>query len=398
MSYVLSSQTDLNPPGNLYINNLSFSPVSSLLIKFHKLIILTFFLLMGTASLNGQILNDSNSVTLIKKSVDFVYNFKFDNADKVNQELIKLYPGHPLNYLLKGMITYWKNYPLITTSEQRESFESDMRQCINICDKIKKPSNEAEILLVNLCARGFLLLFYTDNDLSFEVFPIASSTYQCIRRSFEFTAGYLDLFFFTGIYNYYREAYPEAHPVYKTLAFLFPKGNKIKGLNDLQIVAMNSILLKAEAYAFLTDIYLYFENNFSKATSYSKNLHVIYPDNPRYLGTYIKNLLLIKHYDEAEKELQSASSINNSFLQVQMTIFKGIIQEKKYHNLKLAEQLYSDGIRRISGFRTFGEEYAAYAYFGLSRISEKKGNITDQKNYRKLALKLSVFKNIDFSD
>ena len=161
---------------------------------------------------------------------------------------------------------------------------------------------------------------------------------------------------------------------------------------------MNSILLKAEAYAFLTDIYLYFENNFPKATSYSKNLHVIYPDNPRYLGTYIKNLLLIKHYDEAEKELQSASSINNSFLQVQITIFKGIIQEKKYHNLKLAEQLYSDGIRRISGFRTFGEEYAAYAYFGLSRISEKKGNITDQKNYRKLALKLSVFKNIDFSD
>ena len=361
-------------------------------------IVLTFFFLLGTASLNGQILNDSNSVTLIKKSIDYVYNFKFDNADKVNQELIKLYPGHPLNYLLKGMITYWKNYPLITTSEQRESFESDMRQCINLCDKIKKPSNEAEILLVNLCARGFLLLFYTDNDLSFEVFPIASSTYQCIRRSFEFTAEYLDLFFFTGIYNYYREAYPEAHPVYKTLAFLFPKGNKIKGLNDLQMVASNSILLKAEAYAFLTDIYLYFENNFPKATSYSKNLHVIYPDNPRYLGTYIKNLLLIKHYDEAEKELQSASSINNSFLQVQITIFKGIIQEKKYHNLKLAEQLYSDGIRAISGFRTFGEEYAAYAYFGLSRISEKKGNITDQKNYRKLALKLSDNKNIDFAD
>jgi hypothetical protein len=364
-----------------------------------RTIILTILLLLSISSIvSGQILTDSNSVTLIKKGIDYVYDFKFDNANKVNQELGKMYPGHPLNYLLKGMITYWENYPLITTSEKRDSFESDMRKCIELCDKIKKPSNEAEILLVNLCARGLLLLYYTDNDLSFEVFPIASSTYQCIRRSFDFTAVYLDLYFFRGIYNYYREAYPELHPVYKTLAFLFPKGNKIQGLNDLQVVARNSILMKAEAYTFLTDIYLYFENNFQKATSYSKNLHAIYPDNPRFLGTYIKNLLLIKQYDAAEKEIKSAGPISNYFLQAQISIFKGIIQEKKYHNLKLAEQFYSDGIRRISEFRTFGDEYAAYAYFGLSRISEKKGDITDQKNYRKLALKLADVKSIDFSD
>ncbi len=363
-----------------------------------KSIVLTFFLLLGTTVLNCQILKDSNSVNLIKKGIDYVYNFKFGEADKVNQELIKLYPGHPLNYLFKGMITYWENYPLTPTSEKVESFESDMHKCIELCDKIKTPSNDAEILLINLCARGFLLLYYTDNDLSFEVFPIASSTYQCIRRSFDFTSEYLDLYFFTGVYNYFREAYPEAHPVYKTLAFLFPKGNKIKGLNDLQIVARNSILLKAEAYTFLNEIYLYFENNFEEATSYSKKLHSIYPDNPQYLGTYIKNLLLIRHYDDAEKEIQSAGPIINPFLLAQITIFKGIVQEKKYHNLKYAEQLYLDGIRRISGFRTFGNEYAAYAYFGLSRISEKKGDIADQKDYRKLALKLADFKNIDFSD
>ncbi len=166
----------------------------------------------------------------------------------------------------------------------------------------------------------------------------------------------------------------------------------------MQIVARNSILLKAEAYTFLTDIYLYFENNFEEATSYRKSLHSIYPDYPQYLGTYIKNLLLIKHYEDAEKEIRSAGPIINPFLQAQITIFKGIIQEKKYHKLVSIEQLNSDGIRRISEFRTFGDEYAAYAYFGLSRISEKKGDITNQKNYHKLALKLADFKNIDFSD
>ena len=207
------------------------------------------------------------------------------------------------------MITYWENWPLNINSDARESFEEDLRKCIEICDNDKAPSMEAEILLVNLCARGLLLLFYTDNDLSFDVFPIAASTYQCIRRSFDFTTLYSDFYFFSGVYNYYREAYPEAHPVYKTLSFLFPKGSKAKGLGRSPIVARNSVILKAEAYSFLNQIFLSFENNYQKATYYSKNLHLVYPDNPEYLGSYIKNLLLIKQYDEAEKEIAVICSL-----------------------------------------------------------------------------------------
>jgi hypothetical protein len=273
-----------------------------------------------------------------------------------------------------------------------------MRKCIEICDRNKDRETEAEMLLVNLCARGFLLLYFTNNDLSFEVFPIASSTYQRVRRSFDFTSSHVDLFFFTGVYNYYREAYPEAHPVYKTLAFLFPKGSKVKGLADLQIVSQKSIILKAESYAFLTDIFLYFENNFQKATFYSKSLHNLYPDNPHFLGSYIKNLLLIKRYDEAEKEILHSEYIENDFFQAQLTIFKGIVQEKKYRDMEQAEEFYSYGIRHISPFRTFGNEYAAYAYFGLSRISEIYGDDSEKKNYKKLALKLADFKEMDFSD
>jgi len=366
-----------------------------------KISIILFGLIacLNIASLNGQFLKDSASINLIKKGIDYVYNAEFEKADNISSELKRLYPGHPVNYLFRGMMTYWRSYPLTTASASREAFESDMRKTIELCDKNKDPSSEAEILLVNLCARGLLLLFYTDNDMSFEVFPIASSTYQCIRRAFNFTVNYNDFYFFTGVYNYYREAYPEAHPVYKTLAFLFPKGSKVKGMQDLQIVAKNSIILKAEAYSFLTEIFLSFENNFQQATTYSKMLHLIYPGNPAYLGAYIKNLLLIKQYDEAEKEITSSvDNLKNSFFQAQVTIFKGILQEKKYKNYILAEQLYRTGIKEISLFRSFGDEYSAYAYFGLSRISKIRGDENNQKIYLKLAQKMADFKNIDFGD
>lgn len=360
-----------------------------------SLLLIFFALLLSSLPVQSQILKDSSSIKLVKKGIDYVYNFQFSNAEKVSQEISRLYPDHPINHLFKGMITYWQNYPLITTSEARNVFEFELRKCIEICDKNKNKDTEAEMLLVNLCARGFLLLFFTDNDLSFEVFPIARSTYQCIRRSFDFTASYLDLYFFTGIYNYYREAYPEAHPVYKTLAFLFPKGSKEKGLADLQIVSKKSIILKAESYAFLTDIFLYFENNFKQATYYSKSLHSLYPHNPHYLSAYIKNLLLIKEYNEAERIILASDYLDNPFFQAQLTIFKGIIQERKYHDLEQAREFYTYGIRHISTYREFGNEYASYAYFGLSRISDNDSN---RKNYRKLAQKLAVAKNMEFSE
>ena len=363
------------------------------------MLIFSLVLFQSTYSLNGQILKDSISINLIKKGIDYIYNFQFSNAHKISYELSRLYPGHPINYLYNGMITYWENYPLITTSEARDLFEDAMNKCIDECNKIKNPSDEPEILLVNLCARGLLLLYYTDNYLSLDVFPLATSTYQCIRRSFNFTSHYSDFYFFTGVYNYYREAYPDAHPVYKTLAFLFPRGSKPMGLEELQIVAKNSIILKAEAYSFLTMIFLSFENNYQQATFYSKSLHIIYPDNPEYLGSYIKNLLLIKQYDEAEREMgSSVSNLKNLFFQSQLTIFKAILQEKKYHNNQLAQQFYLTGIKDISVFRSYGNEYAAYAYFGLSRISKINGDEENAERYRKLALKLADFKNIDFGD
>ena len=50
----------------------------------------------------------------------------------------------------------------------------------------------------------------------------------------------------------------------------------------------------------------------------------------------------------------------------------------------------------ISLFGSYGHEFAAYAYFGLSRISEANGEKQTHKIYRKEALKLADFKKINF--
>jgi tetratricopeptide (TPR) repeat protein len=199
------------------------------------------------------------------------------------------------------------------------------------------------------------------------------------------------------LYNYYREAYPDAYPLYKTFAFLFPKGDKRKGLKELEIASQNSIFLKAESASFLASIDLSFDNDYPEAAKYSGYLHNLYPSNIAYLAAYIKSLLLVKQYDEAEKLIKIYGPVTtSSYFQAQLEIFNGILNEKKYSDPDSAERNYNGGIKSLAAFGKYGLEYTAYAYFGLSRIYSDKGDRKSSKIFRKKALELADFKKIDF--
>jgi len=354
-------------------------------------------LFLSAFPVNGQLLQDTTTLNLVKKDIDFIYNFQFKDANEVYTDICQLYPAHPVVFLLNGMITYWENYPMLSTASSRYSFEEDMNRCIRLSENNKNPAHEAEYLLVDLCARGMLLLYYADNDLTMKVIPLTISTYKYLRRSFDFASVSSDLNYFTGVYNYYREAYPKAYPAYKSLALLFPVGDMKAGLKQLHLAAVNSIVLRAESYYLLMYIYISFENDYHEALIYSKSLHELYPDNVLYQSLYIKNLLLLKNYDEAEKLIiASSDEAGNRYFQSQLTIFKGILHEKKYLDNKLAQEYYKKGISDISKFDVYGNEFAAYAYYGLSRISEANGDKHGSKTYRKEAMKLADFKKINF--
>jgi hypothetical protein len=361
------------------------------------IILISFFL--TNSLIQAQILQNKVAQEMIRNCVDYTYNFQFENANQVIKKLDNLYPGHPVVYLLRGMVSFWENYPLTAFSKARTSYEQDMRNCIELCDKPHDKNNETEYLLANLCARGMLLLFFADNNLTDKVFPLATTTYRYIRKSFEYTSECSDFYFFTGLYNYYREAYPDAHPIYKALAFLFPKGDREKGLLEIKNASDFSLVLKAESSSFLSDIYINFENNYKMGYIISMQLHERYPHNVQYTAVYIKDLLLLKKYDEAEQLINTiGNSTGYGYFDSQLKIFKGIILEKKYHDFKQARQYYNKGAEEISLFDDYGNEFAAYAYFGLSRVTDDQKDTQLKKSYRKKALELASYKLVNFDE
>jgi len=382
------------------MKNLLTSRLAQMSGKF-KIIIkyIALLLILSSASLNAQLLQDTTALTLVKKDIDYIYNLKFNNAREVYTRISQLYPAHPIVFLLRGIIIYWENYPMTSASPAVVSFEDDMNQSIRLSEKNDNPDYDAEYLLADLCARGMLLSFYADNNLTMKVIPLTTGTYKYLKHAMNLTSPISDLYYFTGLYKYYREAYPEIHPIYKSLAFMLMHGDTKTGLKELQIASEKSVLLRADSYLTLTGIYSGFENKYSEALYYSKSLYELYPDNVLYLATYIKNLLLMKQYDEAEYLITASSEeAGNNFSRAQLIILKGIIQEKKYRDNNLAMQYYNNGILNISNFGRYGNEYAAYAYFGLSRINKTTGDKQASMKYWKIAMKLASFKSINFDN
>ena len=119
----------------------------------------------------------------------------------------------------------------------------------------------------------------------------------------------------------------------------------------------------------------------------------------QYIAVYIKNLLLIKRYDEAERVIgESRRTYRNPYLLAQLNILQGIVLEKKYGNLSMAKTYYLSGLREAEPFGVYAGEYNAYAYFGLSRISAASHDEGMAKDYRKQALESSDYENVNFDD
>ncbi len=379
---------------------LTRSYITNITVQWYKIVFLSMVLFCLTHSAGrAQILTDSIEVNQIKKCMGYIYNFRFSEGENISNELRTKYPDSPVPSLIRGMIIYWKNFPLLPGSPERQLFEDELFGSIHKCEAKGHHGDDVEFLLTDLCARGLLLLFYSDNEMNKEVFPLAGSTYRLIRESFHYTDVYPDFLFFTGLYNYYRERYPELYPIYKPFAIFFPRGDAEKGLNELQTAASESIFLSAEASYFLAWIYAVYENDFTKSLDYSTSLHGKYPDNISYQADFIKSLLLEKRYDEAEKLVSLfGSRSDNNYFKAQLLVFNGILQEKKYHDLKSAAQYYDSGLKAISSFGVYGNEYAAYACFGLSRFydSEKSNDLT--RKYRKMAFDYAESHEMNFEN
>lgn len=363
------------------------------------ILIILLYLSMQTLFAQKPVFTNERLKESIRYGVVCTYNYDFDKADEIYKILVRERPDHPATTIFYAMMIYWENFPLTGTSAKSIIFVDSLLKSISNCEiMMRRDQDNKEAIFFDLVARLMLMQYYADNDLSKKVIAIVSLAYKLIRKGFLLKDEIVDFYYSTGLYNYYREAYPEFYPKYRAFALFFPKGDKKLGLQQLDYAGENSVFLSAEATSFLYYIYMNFESNYVIAMNYVNILNNHYPNNPLYLAARLQLMLLLKDYDDVQpyfNRLAGFSEKNRYFLMLNM-IYKGIFEEKKNKNYEISKKFYFDAINISKDYSKVANDQLSLAYFGLSRIYNLEGNAKKSKEYRKTAISLSTFPEVNF--
>jgi len=360
-----------------------------MIFRFHKeKKILFILLLLVVMKIPGQesLLNKPSSLEKVKECLDATYNFSFRKAWRLQNQLSKLHPGHPAPDFLKGLIIYWQNFPLTPGSQYSEHFIDQMDRVIDLAGKmLEEPSLQLEGVFFDLFGRAFKAMYYADNGKAGKVIPDLRTMYINTIRGFDLKDDFIEFYFSTGLYNYYIEAYPEAHPIYKPIVSFMKEGNRHTGLMQLEYAINECVYLKAEALLFMSLIQLNYEANLKAASAYALKLHGTYPGNSYYWGHSIIILLHEGNFSKVKEMLKENAIRHDSFRIMIEQIAGAFMEEHLGGNLAISSSMYMNVLKMAEKYGNFGDLYSAIAYMGLSRIADKEHDESGRKRYLRLA-------------
>lgn len=269
--------------------------------------------------------NDS-ALQCASSIMNALYKCDFEKSDSLMQTYNLLMGEHSSTSLLKAMTTYWKHSPFDYENEGSiDLLFKDLDKCIELSTESYEKNNDYnESIFFLLLARSIKARTYNYKGATWKAVSEAKQVYSLTREGMENLNNFNEFNFSSGIYNYFREYFSEAHPIYRPFLNFFPPGNKSLGIQQLELARTQSIFTSAEAQRYL--MWIYTRNKDTSAVTLAYDFLDHYSDNN--LFTF-ESLLTINYYGgfENEKVLDYISNLEKSetkVFKVGSVLMKGI--------------------------------------------------------------------------
>jgi tetratricopeptide (TPR) repeat protein len=216
---------------------------------------------------------------ILRNGLHRMYKYDLKEADNLFDELIRRFPDHPIGYMHKAELIWWK--ALMDTKDEglKETFRRFNEQAL-----LKGEES------LTRDPRDFYALLYLagsyGNQTRFNIYISKSyfgaitsglKGYKYIRSAHALRPDYVDSLIGLGAYNYFAGALPM---VIKPFAQMFSaSGNKTEGIKQLEQVVAKGEFGKIEARTVLLGVYL----NEKKWVEYRRILRQLiaeFPSNP----------------------------------------------------------------------------------------------------------------------
>jgi len=339
-----------------------------------------------------RLLDDKETSLLILQAMDSTYNLNFEAAEQLTAKIEKRIPQHPAVFLLKAFQVNVKHIPLREGSPYYDQFVLLLRLSIEESEKLlEKDKDDVEGIFFSMASHGYLAQLYADNGKNMKALGEAKSAYSFIKIGFDLIDLYPEFYFSSGLFNYYREKYPEVHPYFKTVVWFFRSGDKKLGIEMLKKGAESAIFTRTECLTYLLHIYLRYENQPTQSIKYAKILINLYPRDLIYTTMYVENLVRLKQYYKAIPDINRLKNSDKAFFRYIGEIFYGNYLEIALYDMKGALDVYTRADKIANDEHTRTPHYDSILFLGLGRVNKKMGEGQIALSYFKKAAKSAEY-------
>ncbi len=328
--------------------------------------------------------DDKASLDKLHTAIDHIYNLDFPPAEAIIRELEPKLGGHPSLTLLKAFRILWKYKPLKEGTEKYDEFVGYLQMVLeHSSTALSKDKNNIEAIFFKMSAHGYLAQLYVDNGLKMKALTEAKNAYSYMNAGFEYKDIITEFLFPCGIYNYYREKYPEENPFYKPFLWFFRSGDKEQGIAMLKEGARKNVFTQVECFNYLFHIYFRYEYKPTLAEYYIKTLNQKYPKNHTYTSGYVELLLYKEQFAQALPLIEKLQNANSFEHRYHGAIFYGIYQELSQKNYVGALKSFHAAENLASKVELRSSHHDSLLFLGLGRVHSALGNKTISKDYLK---------------
>lgn len=328
------------------------------------------FLVVLSRSASGQLFENQKNMELVQQGVDYIYNVQPDSANAIIEQVEMRLPDHPVVPMMRALNVLWANIPVVTIDSVFSEFSDHLEEVIRLSIRIDGGRQEdPEAIFFEMSARGLLAEYYADDGHYMKALNEASKAYYLVKAGFKLSKEVPEFLLTTGIYNYFREKYPERHPIYKPLLWFFKNGDVELGIQQMQEATEKAVLSRVEAYVYLAYVYLRYEYEPKKAQRYLRELNRRYPLNPYIQAKYLESLTPENDFIHAPfPMIKNLSKSERPYYRMAGQVFWGLYEEKVTHDTVMAIKHYRESIAAGNSILDHGEYYRSLAYLGLGRV------------------------------
>jgi len=327
------------------------------------------------------------------EAINKLYNFKFAEADAEFRWLRYRYPYHPMPYFLMGLAEWWKIVPNTEDSRYDDRCLALMDTCITLAEKLYDArENKIEPSFFLAAAYAFKGRIHSERKHWSRATFAGKNALKYMEKCEGKSDLSPELLFGDGLFNYFAQWIPDNYPLLKPILWLFPKGNKQLGIQQLEKVGNNAFYTRTEARYFLLQIYSY-ENQYAKAYDLAKYSWETYPDNPYFERYYLRSAFVRGNTAEAEKAANSIlSKIDKGMAGYEAVSGRnaayvlGYYYQNYYRDIAKAKEYYLQTVNYSIQAKAFTSGYYLSSLIALGKIAEKDKDYEGAREYYKTVI------------